>query len=77
MLYNRSMELTMPDYISTKEAAKRLGVSDRQVRNLIRNNLLPAQIVAGNYIIDPADLDKVPPRPLGYPKGRPRKLDRK
>lgn len=68
MLYNRSMELTMPDYISTKEAAKRLGVSDRQVRRLIDQKILPAQYVGGGYIINPDDLTNVPIRPVGRPR---------
>jgi len=74
MLYNDRHEvMTMPDYISTKEAAEKLGISPRQVRRLIDQELLPAIVVAGNYVIDASDLEKVPPRQVGYPKGKPRK----
>lgn len=57
--------------ISTDEAAARLGVSGRRVRQLIDEGKLPAQTVGGTYVINEADLDSVkvygkagrPPKP--------------
>lgn len=49
--------MTDPEYIDTVEAAKRLGVSPRRVRQLIDEKRLPATKVGRSYIIDPADVD--------------------
>ena len=57
--------------ISTDEAATRLGVSGRRVRQLIDEGKLPAETVGGTYIINEADLGSVtvygkagrPPKP--------------
>lgn len=56
--------------ISTDEAAERLGVSGRRVRQLIDEGKLPAQYVGGGYVIDESELDKV--KVYGKP-GRPPK----
>lgn len=56
--------------ISTDEAAERLGVSGRRVRQLIDEGKLPAQYVGGGYVIDEATLEGV--RVYGKP-GRPPK----
>lgn len=56
--------------ISTDEAAVRLGVSGRRVRQLIDEGKLAAQIVGGGYVIDEAALEGV--RVYGKP-GRPPK----
>ena len=56
--------------ISTDEAAERLGVSGRRVRQLIDEGKLSAQYVGGGYVIDESALEGVPV--YGKP-GRPRK----
>jgi excisionase family DNA binding protein len=56
--------------ISTDEAAERLGVSGRRVRQLIDDGKLPAQYVGGGYVIDEAALEGV--QVYGKP-GRPPK----
>ena len=56
--------------ISTDEAAERLGVSGRRVRQLIDEGKLPAQYVGGGYVIDEAALESV--KVYGKP-GRPPK----
>ncbi len=45
--------------ISTDEAAERLGVSGRRVRQLIDEGKLSAQYVGGGYVIDEAMLEGV------------------
>lgn len=45
--------------ISTDEAAGRLGVSGRRVRQLIDAGALPAQKVGGGYVIDESVLKSV------------------
>jgi excisionase family DNA binding protein len=62
------------EFIGTIEAAKVLGVGSRQVVNMIREGMLPAQHVAGSYIIRRADLAKVPTnRPRGPKPAKPKK----
>jgi excisionase family DNA binding protein len=62
-----------PEIISVSEAASSLGVSSRQVRNLIQAGTLSAQMVGGSYMIRRADLAKVPvdrkpgPKPAAAP----------
>lgn len=46
------------DFITTAEAARRLGVAAVTVRWLISNGVLPARRVGRDWLIDPADLDK-------------------
>jgi len=57
--------------ISTDDAAKKLGVSGRRIRQLIDEGKLPAQHVGGGYVIDESELEGVkvygkagrPPKP--------------
>lgn len=56
--------------ISTEEAAAKLKVSDRRVRQLIDEGKLAAQQVGGSYVIDEAALASV--TVYGKP-GRPAK----
>ena len=65
MTYFPAMKL-----ISTDEAAERLGVSGRRVRQLIDEGKLAAQHVGGGYVIDEAALEGV--KVYGKP-GRPPK----
>jgi excisionase family DNA binding protein len=43
-------------YISTKQAADALGVSDARVRQLIAEGKLPAQKIGRDHLIAPADV---------------------
>lgn len=78
MIYNGegqptlTMELTVPEYISTSQAATLLGISRSRVLKLIKDERLPAQKVGRDWIIDPDDLEKVAIRKPGYPEGKPR-----
>ena len=61
-------------FISTKEAAERLGVSVLRVQQLIWAERLPAQKVGRDYLIDEADLKLVENRKPGRP---PKQASRK
>lgn len=55
--------------VGVDEAADRLGLSRHRVRDLIRSGHLPARQVAGRWVVDTSDLDRVgenrsPGRPL-------------
>ena len=45
-------------WLSTKQAARRLGLQERQVRNLCRDRKLPAVKPNEVWLISPADLDE-------------------
>jgi excisionase family DNA binding protein len=64
----------MDNFVLTSEAAEVLGVSRRRVQALITSGQLPAQKVGRDWLIARADLETFAqqPRPVGYPKGRPR-----
>jgi excisionase family DNA binding protein len=51
--------------LSVTESAKILKITGRQVRNLIRDGLLPAEQIGGMYLINRPDLAKVPKRKPG------------
>lgn len=58
--------------ISTDEAAERLGVSGRRVRQLIDEGKLSAQYVGGGYVIDETTLESVKVYgKAGRPPGKP------
>jgi excisionase family DNA binding protein len=57
------------EYITTNEAASRLGVSPQRVAILIRDGRLKAEKVGGMWLIKPKDLKPV----LHRKPGRPRK----
>jgi excisionase family DNA binding protein len=59
--------------LTTKQAAERLGVSERRVRQLIKERVLRAQQLGREYAIEPSALDGV----KVYGKaGRPRKEEK-
>jgi excisionase family DNA binding protein len=45
--------------ISTDDAAKKLGVTGRRIRQLIDEGKLPAQHIGGGYVIDESALEGV------------------
>jgi excisionase family DNA binding protein len=57
--------------ISTDEAAEKLGISGRRIRQLIDEGKLSAQYVGGGYVIDESTLETV--KVYGKP-GRPPKV---
>src|SRR5579859_148193 len=44
-------ELAIPGHVSSKRAARMLGVSDERVKQFIRAKRLPAQKISGRYMI--------------------------
>ena len=54
--------------LTTKQAAKDLGVNDRRVTALIRAERLPAKKVGRDWLINSKDLAKVRDRKPGRPK---------
>ena len=60
--------------ITTTTAARLLGLSRQSVLLLIRQGKLPAKKPGRDWMIEESDLERVKVRrPVGYPKGRPRK----
>jgi excisionase family DNA binding protein len=45
-------------FLSTAEAAERLGISERRVRVLVNEGRLPARKLGHQWIIDPDDLER-------------------
>jgi len=62
------MAKSLDDIISVPQAAKMLGVKDRQVRYLITTGALAATMFGGTYAIRRADLAKVPKERKPGPK---------
>lgn len=61
----------MANFITTKEAAARLGVNKQRVWQLIQSGKLPAQKVGRDWIIDEKDLER--PEIRNRKPGRPRR----
>jgi excisionase family DNA binding protein len=59
------------EYISTKEAAERLGLSIVRVQKLIRDKRLPAERIGRFYLIRESDLSLVEHRKPGRPRKHP------
>jgi excisionase family DNA binding protein len=60
----------MFDYLTTRQAAARLGISIRRVQALITAGRLKATAFNGTYAIRPADLAAVKVRKPGRPRKR-------
>ena len=58
--------------LSVVDAAGAVGVSGRQIRNMIAAGRLPATKVGNSYVIQRADLDAVPRDRKRGPKPQPR-----
>ncbi len=56
--------------LTTRDAADRLGVSDRRVRALIQAGRVPARRVGRDWLIRPEDLRRVARRKPGRPRRR-------
>lgn len=56
------------EYLTTEEAAERLGLSKRQVQALIKKGHLPAEWVGDIWLLKPADVETFQRRPVGRPK---------
>jgi excisionase family DNA binding protein len=67
----------MDAYISTNQAADRLGITRQRVLQLIKGGRLRAEKFANVYMIRPADLKQVEDRPQGRPPGATKKSRKK
>ncbi len=56
------------DYITTKQAAKKLGINDSRVRQLILAGRLPAEKAGRDWLIKESDLKEVADRKPGRPR---------
>lgn len=56
------------EYLTTQEAADRLGLSKRQVQTLIKRGQLPAERVGHIWLLKPEDVETFQRRPVGRPK---------
>ncbi|HJR06893.1 MAG TPA: helix-turn-helix domain-containing protein [Pyrinomonadaceae bacterium] len=56
------------DFLTTKQAAERLGITPRRVQALIEAGRLPAQKFGRDYMIKEKDLKLVEDRKVGRPK---------
>jgi excisionase family DNA binding protein len=54
-------------YISTTDAAERLGITRQRVLQLIESGRLPASLFANVYMIRESDLKLIEDRPPGRP----------
>ena len=66
-IYCRGEALTIPDFLTTTDAAGELGISPRRVRALISAGRLATTEVGGMHLIAPRDLDAVRDRKPGRP----------
>ena len=69
MLYNVGMA-ERKSHVRTSDAANILGVSSRQVCNLIHKGILPAEKFGRDFVIRRADLAKVPKDRKPGPKAK-------
>ena len=56
------------DFLTTKQAAERLGITPRRVQALIEAGRLPAQKFGRDYMINEKDLKLVKDRKVGRPR---------
>jgi excisionase family DNA binding protein len=61
----RPHRMTAPDYITTTEAARRLGVPVRTVQQRVTAGTLPAIRIGRNWVIAATDLPGIAPPPMG------------
>ncbi|NOT62205.1 MAG: helix-turn-helix domain-containing protein [Acidobacteria bacterium] len=55
------------EWISTQQAAEKLGVNDSRIRQMVRAGQLPAQQIGRAYLINESDLALVADRKPGRP----------
>ena len=58
---------SMNDFISTKAASEKLGLSIRRVQALITSGRLPAEKIGNSYVVREQSLKLVEDRPTGRP----------
>lgn len=56
------------EYLTTKQAAEKLGVTESRIRQLIAEGRLKSEKLGHINVILEKDLGKIAPRPIGRPK---------
>ena len=56
------------EYLTTKQAAEKLGVTESRIRQLIAEGRLTSEKLGHINVILEKDLAKISPRPIGRPK---------
>ena len=57
MLLFKTTMINLSNYVSTREAAKRLGIHEESLRRIIRIGTLPAEKMGGQWYIDKDQLN--------------------
>src|SRR5712692_6564962 len=60
--------IKLKDYLTSKEAAEELGITDKSVQRHIKNGRLEGEKVGGRYFIHREDLAKFKPNLSGRPR---------
>jgi excisionase family DNA binding protein len=68
----KSLEGIMTNWITVKEAAERMGITDSYVRQLARKQVIKGQHFGRDWQIDPESIDGFEKDTRGYPRGKPR-----
>ena len=63
------LALLLDAFLTTSQAAERLGITERAVRKLIESGTLPARKMGANWFVHPDDLDR--PEVQNRKPGRP------
>lgn len=58
--------------MTVAEASALCGVAPRTLRELAQKGTTPARKLGRDWVFRRSDIAKLKPRPVGYPKGRPR-----
>lgn len=68
--FNYFIFASMNDFISTRAASEKLGLSVRRVQALITSGRLPAEKIGNSYVVREQNLKLVEDRPTGRPAKR-------
>jgi excisionase family DNA binding protein len=58
--------------LTVSQVAERLGLSRQRIYVLVNTQRIAAERFGKTWLIDDAELKRFKPKPIGYPKGRPR-----
>ena len=56
-MYKTTMMIDLNNFVDVHEAAKRLGIHDESLRRLIRQEIIPATKIGGQWHIDKDELN--------------------
>ena len=70
--FGRGPWIVTTTHITTRSAATLRGLSIRRIQQHIKSGALPATHFGDRWMIDPADLDKIPTNKKPGPKPKPK-----